>query len=69
MTSAGFGQTSSFVINDSAGCAPFTVIFTNTSTGFDSVSWNFGDGSFASSVNANHIYILHRRISSHLSCI
>ena len=54
--SFGFAQSSSFTVNDSSGCAPFTVIFTNTSTGVDSVSWDFGDGIISSSLNTNHIY-------------
>ena len=56
MASWGFAQTSSFTVDDSAGCSPFTVVFTNTSTGFDSVLWDFGDGVFASTTSANHIY-------------
>ena len=56
MATAGFGQTASFSVDDSSGCAPFTMVFTNTSTGFDSVHWDFDDGTFASSINANHIY-------------
>ncbi|HWB25726.1 MAG TPA: PKD domain-containing protein [Chitinophagaceae bacterium] len=31
-----------------AGCAPYTVQFDNTSTGGDSFTWNFGDGSASS---------------------
>ncbi len=36
--------TANFTINNSAGCAPVQVEFTNTSQGAISYSWNFGDG-------------------------
>jgi len=40
------GQLSAgFTIDDTAGCAPMIVHFTNTSTGATSYSWNLGNGS------------------------
>lgn len=48
------GPNAQFSVNDSVGCAPFTVAFSNLSTGTNSPIvnrlWNFGNG-FASSVN------------------
>jgi len=46
----------SFIISTSAST---TFAFTNTSTGIsstDSIRWNFGDGTFANTVNAAHSY-------------
>ena len=41
----------------SSGCAPYGAVFTNNSIGGLSFSWNFGDGSPASSdVNPTHLY-------------
>ena len=44
---------------DTAGCHPFTVNFTNLSTGANNYSWNFGDGSPIDTSTADtivHIY-------------
>lgn len=49
----------SFNGNPLQGCAPVTVSFNNTSfssTGVDSVSWNFGDGNFDTTYSASHVY-------------
>lgn len=45
-----------FYSNDSLGCAPFTVQFTDTSYLAVAWNWNFGDGSTSSTKNPNHIF-------------
>jgi len=50
-------QTAVFTVDDSSGCAPFTVAFTNNSTGADSVYWDFGDGFNDTAANPAHIYL------------
>ena len=41
-------------LNDFA--TPIPVVFKNSSVGFDSCYWNFGDGNFSSDVNPIHYY-------------
>ncbi len=49
--------TASFTVNSTSSCTvPFTVQFTNTSTGGGSYSWNFGDGGTSTSINPSHTY-------------
>ena len=47
----------SFTFGPSAGMAPLTVAFTNTSSGnISSVSWNFGDGTSSNAVSPVKVY-------------
>lgn len=47
-----------FTYSIGRGCIEDTIFFTNTSTGYTSDSWNFGDGSPASTaVSPSHIYV------------
>ncbi|MCX6274370.1 MAG: PKD domain-containing protein [Bacteroidetes bacterium] len=45
-----------FSYSATVGCSPLTVNFTNLSTNYDSCRWNFGDGTYSTSVNASHTY-------------
>lgn len=46
-----------FTASSTSSCiVPFTVQFTNTSTGGGAYSWNFGDGGTSTSVNPSHTY-------------
>ncbi len=46
-----------FSANSTSSCTvPFTVQFTNTSTGGGSYSWNFGDGGSSTASNPSHTY-------------
>lgn len=47
---------SSFSVNNTTGCAPMSVQFTNLSTNDVSQHWNFGDGFTSSLENPSHIY-------------
>lgn len=49
----------SFTLSDSAGCAPLTVNFTNTSNnvGATNYDWTFGDGGTSTDENPTHIYL------------
>ncbi len=48
-----------FVLSDSLStCPPFFVTFNNTSTNYTTLSWDFGDGNFSSSVNPTHFYYI-----------
>ena len=47
---------SSFTTNDTIGCEPYVVSFTNTSVSNDSSHWDFGDGSTSSQNNPAHTY-------------
>ncbi len=47
---------SNFFPNQLNGCSPITIDFINTSTNGTSFSWNFGDSTSATSVNASHTY-------------
>jgi gliding motility-associated-like protein len=52
---AGFKFTTSFI--GTAGCLPLLVNYTNTSTNYLKVKWDFGDGTLADDVSfPNHIY-------------
>jgi gliding motility-associated-like protein len=52
---AGFNFTSSFV--GTTGCLPLLVNYTNTSTNYLKVKWDFGDGTSADNVSfPNHVY-------------
>ncbi|MBK9046013.1 MAG: PKD domain-containing protein [Bacteroidetes bacterium] len=46
----------SATVSDTVGCTPFNAIFTNSSTGATSYSWDFGDGSVSTGVNPSHTY-------------
>ena len=50
-----------FTVNDSAGCYPFSPVFTNTSQDANTYLWNFGDVSATNdtSVLANPLYTYH----------
>jgi len=39
-----------------SGPAPLTVVFTNTSTGYDTSLWSFGDGSTSTGISPTHVY-------------
>lgn len=39
-----------------SGCAPYKAVFDNTSSGGESFSWNFGDGTTSKEVNPIHLY-------------
>ncbi len=46
-----------FSVNKTTGCqVPFTVNFSNTSTGAQTYVWNFGDGNTSSAANPVHTY-------------
>lgn len=47
----------SFVANDTVGCDPFTVDFTNTSDYQFSCTWDFGDGQTETGCNPSHTYL------------
>jgi PKD repeat protein len=40
-----------------SGCSPFNAVFVNQSQGADEYTWSFGDGSYSTEVNPNHLYI------------
>lgn len=46
----------SFMTNDSAGCQPYQVTFSNTSLSSDSSYWDFGDGATSTSRDPVHTY-------------
>lgn len=46
----------SFTANPTSGIAPFTVTFTNTTTGGVSYAWNFGDGGTSTATSPSHQY-------------
>ncbi len=50
----------SFVLSDTAGCTPFSLILTNTSTAntwpITAYEWQFGDGNGAATLAASHTY-------------
>ncbi|MBL7914833.1 MAG: PKD domain-containing protein [Bacteroidia bacterium] len=46
----------SATVNDTVGCTPFNAVFTNSSTGATSYTWDFGDGSGSTGVNPSHTY-------------
>jgi len=45
-----------YSVNDSTGCGILTAGFTNQTSGFSSIWWNFGDGGFSIAGNPNHTY-------------
>jgi PKD repeat protein len=45
-----------FTVDSPSGCQPLTVNFTNGSTGYTSLLWNFGDTQTSTDVNPTHIY-------------
>lgn len=49
--------TAGFIVSQQQGCAPFSVNFTNTSTGASSFQWNFGNGNFSTLANPQNVYI------------
>ncbi len=46
-----------FTADDTAGCAPMVVHFTNTSTGATSYSWNLGNGTLSSLTDVSGAYL------------
>jgi PKD repeat protein len=46
-----------FDIDESAGCAPFSISPENLSVGATSYHWNFGDGTNSYDANPNHTYV------------
>ncbi len=54
---ANSGPAANFTASSTNGCAPFSVTFTNSTAGTANYTWNFGDGSPASTqTNPNHTY-------------
>ena len=51
-----FAQTAAFSINDTTGCAPFSVNFTNLSSGAQTYYWDFDDGLNSSLANPSHTW-------------
>lgn len=48
-----------FTVSDSIGfCPPLLVNFTNSSTDYSSLSWDFGDGNTSTAVNPSHFYTI-----------
>ena len=46
-----------FFADDSVGCVPFSVSFTNTSTSATNYHWDFGNGTTSSLANPNVVYV------------
>lgn len=46
-----------FSTQDTIGCAPFQVSFTNETNNFDHLIWHFGDGDTSSQINPTHTYL------------
>ncbi len=46
-----------FTASGQAGCAPYSVNFTNTSTGAVSFNWNFGNGNFSTLPNPQNVFV------------
>ena len=47
----------SFTVNPSSpSSSPFNILFLNTSTGYNSFLWNFGDGNVSTQLNPTHTY-------------
>jgi len=49
-------QTAYFTTNDTIGCAPLTINFTNLSIGASSFYWDFDDGLNSNQANPTHIF-------------
>jgi len=47
----------SFTASGTAGCAPYSVNFTNTSTSAVSYNWNFGNGNFSTLPNPQNVFV------------
>ncbi len=45
-----------FTADFPSGCEPLTVTFTNTSSGYTSLLWDFGDGNTSTDINPTHTY-------------
>jgi gliding motility-associated-like protein len=59
-----------FTINDTiSSCPPFFTKFTNTSTGYTALQWDFGDGSVSLSENPEHSYTLPGVYTATLSAV
>ncbi|MFM7728942.1 MAG: PKD domain-containing protein, partial [Flavobacteriales bacterium] len=43
-------------VASSTGCAPYTAVFSNTTSGSPTYVWNFGDGGTSASAAPNHLY-------------
>lgn len=56
MIQAGVQPTANFGINPNPACGRETVQFTDSSTNANGWFWDFGDGNFAYSQNAQHLY-------------
>lgn len=48
-----------YLLSDSfSTCPPLVIDFTNKSTNYTSLTWDFGDGSFSQLINPSHIYTI-----------
>lgn len=50
------GPVADFSVAATNGCAPFTILITNSSSNVISYNWNFGDGDSSAAVNPQHTY-------------
>jgi PKD repeat protein len=46
-----------FSVASVQGCAPFSVNFTNTSSGASAYQWNFGNGNFSNLTQPQNVYV------------
>ena len=53
-----------FSMNDTNGCTPFGLNFTNSSTGMQFNAWDFGDGSTSTNTSPSHTYSNSRLIDT-----
>jgi len=58
----------SFTASNTSACPGSAISFTNTSTGYDSCVWDFGDGITSTQVNPVHNYTLSGNFSVTLIC-
>jgi PKD repeat protein len=63
------GSVPFFTVSSSAGCLPYTVSFTNLSTGAVSYEWNFGNGVTDTSFQPSYIYTLSGNYSVSLTTL